>query len=68
MAREQVHIAWTQGKLTALKNQLAQAKESGATSIWFQDCGVSHEILVAYGEYLVDYLETEFAAAQAASH
>jgi len=55
---EEVTILWTEEKLGQLKRALAKAGKDGRESIVFE----GHTIVVAYGRYLADWLESEFKA------
>lgn len=54
----QGHILWTPAKVQLLRSRLTAAKEKQETKITFE----GKTILVAYGVYLLDYLEHEFAS------
>jgi len=49
-------IRWTPAKLKLLKAKLALAEHKGEEAVVMD----GYNILVAYGNYLVEYLETEF--------
>lgn len=51
-----VTFEFDRAKLRRLKSLLDAAKRAGVESIQFE----GHEILVAYGGYLVEYLESAF--------
>lgn len=53
----QGHILWTEGKVATLRTMLTQAKADNAQSVQFE----GKTILVPYGLYLLDYLESEIA-------
>lgn len=56
-AQTQGHILWTEGKVATLRTMLTQAKADNAQSVQFE----GKTILVPYGLYLLDYLESEIA-------
>lgn len=51
-------IRWTPAKLKLLKAKLALAEHKGEEAVDID----GHNILVAYGNYLADYLTSEFDA------
>jgi len=55
---EEVTVLWTEEKLGQLKIALSRAEKDGRECIVFE----GHTIVVAYGRYLADWLESEFKA------
>ena len=52
------NLVWTRPMLEQFKKAIAQAKASGKgrnATFWFSDV----EFVIAYAEYLVEYLETK---------
>lgn len=49
-------IEFTREKLEQFKRELKTAKKNGEQMFIFE----GHEVLVTYGEYLIQYLETKF--------
>lgn len=53
----QIPTAWTRPLLDKLKVEYALAKAGGQSQFRFNDGIQTHDMLVSYAKYLIDYLE-----------